>query len=351
MSNMTEKLFKKFRARVIKEAWLKALVLGLVLAFCTLFVTALLFWIINPELYWLAFVAFGGALILGTPIFYVIKYRPNEKDIAREIDDLGLEERMITMLQLESDDSFMATKQRADALNAIAKVNERSIRFTLSKAMTILLSAGFVLSSGMATITVLSDKGLLPDGNAIVEEIDPDEAVYVEVSYLIDGAGYIQGGDPEQIVLHADEEGDIEEKTTEMVTVVPDDGWAFAFWSDGYTSPTRYDRNLTDNLEVIAILIEVPKMDGPGDGEMDMEEPSQEEMEDIMLEKPEAGGAEYKEAYAIIDGQKYYRNEDVYKESLEAVIEILENEGKLEDGEQLSDELKAMLDAYYKVLK
>ena len=80
---MTEKLFKKFRARVIKEAWLKALVLGLVLAFCTLFVTALLFWIINPELYWLAFVAFGGALILGTPIFYVIKYRQNEKDIAR----------------------------------------------------------------------------------------------------------------------------------------------------------------------------------------------------------------------------------------------------------------------------
>ena len=85
MSDMTEKLFKKFRSRVLKEAWLHALVTGVVFAFFTLFVTALAFWIINPDFYWIAFVAFGAAFVLVTPIIYVLKYRPNEKDIAREI--------------------------------------------------------------------------------------------------------------------------------------------------------------------------------------------------------------------------------------------------------------------------
>lgn len=352
MSDMTEKLFEKFRARVLKEAWLKALVTGLVFAFTTLFVTALLFWIINPKLYWVAFIAFGGALILGTPIFYVIKYRPSEKDIAREIDDLGLAERMITMLQYQSDDSFMATKQREDALNAIAKVNAKSIRFKLSRVMAIVLCCGFVLSSAMATVTVLSDSGLLPDGSAVVDDvIDPDKQVYVHVSYLIDGAGYIEGGEPEQQVLHADSEGDIEEKTTEMVTVVPADGWAFAFWSDGERSPTRYDRNLTEDFEVIAILIEVPKMEGVGDGEMDPMEPGNDDIDMPNTEKPKPGGAEFKEDYYIIDGTKYYRNTDIYKECADAVIKILENEGKLENGEQLPPEIRNMLDAYFKALK
>jgi hypothetical protein len=352
MSDMTEKLFKKFRKRLEKDAWIKSLLFGFIVGFFALFITAFVFWIVNPNLFWVSFLVWLGVTVLATPIVYFIKYRPTDKDVARAMDDLGLQERMITMLQYESDDSFMATKQREDALNAIAKVNAKSIRFKLSRVMAIVLCCGFVLSSAMATVTVLSDSGLLPDGSAVVDDvIDPDKQVYVHVSYLIDGAGYIEGGEPEQQVLHADSEGDIEEKTTEMVTVVPADGWAFAFWSDGERSPTRYDRNLTEDFEVIAILIEVPKMDGVGDGEMEPMEPGNEEMDMPNTEKPMPGGAEFKEDYYIIDGTKYYRNTDIYKECADAVIKILENEGKLENGEQLPPEIRNMLDAYFKALK
>ena len=55
--------------------------------------------------------------------------------------------------------------------------------------------------------------------------------------------------------------------------------------------------------------------------------------------------------YYIIDGTKYYRNTDIYKECADAVIKILENEGKLENGEQLPPEIRNMLDAYFKALK
>jgi hypothetical protein len=228
--------------------------------------------------------------------------------------------------------------------------------------MIIMIAVSFVMGGGMTTVTYLSTKGILPSGNAIIEEITPeDPEVFVSVSYLIEGAGYIDGGEPEQLILHADCEGDLERKATETVTAVPEDGWMFICWSDGLMAPTRYDKNLVEDLEVFALLMELPPMDGQGAGAGDGEgEPGEGDAEgqdgksDQNTDDPGLqGGAsgKYEPSNQIIGGMIYYRESPVYQECYAEALRILENQGVLENGEELPPELRAVLDAYFKVIK
>ena len=106
--------------------------------------------------------------------------------------------------------------------------------------------------------------------------------------------------------------------------------------SPDVTSDQRRFRNLMKEQSDLAPLVEAYTSykranQDIEDSLMMLEEENDEEMRDMLKEE-------------LSDAKKRVAE-------LEEVIKILENEGKLEDGEQLSDELKAMLDAYYKVLK
>lgn len=273
------------------------------------------------------------------------------KAIAKRVDALGLEERILTMKQLENDDSYIAQRQREDAEKSLKSINEKMLKITVSLALIIVTPIVSVLGMGMATVAGLSSNGVLPSGSALVDEVVPDEPdEYVAVSYLIEGGGFIEGGDPEQYILKGED--------TEMVMVVPEEGWVFLMWTDGVTDPARSDKKVMEDMEVVAILIELVEMPGMGTGSGEGEpgdgppsnQPGHSDKNTNEEGMPGGASGSYEPSNQIIDGTIYYRDSDRYMEGYEEVIAILENQGVLENGEELPEELRAILEAYFNII-
>ena len=93
----TEELFKKYRSRLNKEAILRSLAFGLLVGLSALAVSAFIVWMTGFKAYWISLVVFGGVSVTAFLLFYFLKFKPSDYYIARRVDALGLEERMVTM--------------------------------------------------------------------------------------------------------------------------------------------------------------------------------------------------------------------------------------------------------------
>ena len=129
---MAGELFKKYYSRLAKEGFLKALVCGLIIGFSLLLISAAVFWLADIERFWLCIVLWAVATATATPIFYFKAFRPTIKAIAKRVDELGLEERILTMTELEKDDSYIAMRQREDAKAALKTIDAKRLKFAIS---------------------------------------------------------------------------------------------------------------------------------------------------------------------------------------------------------------------------
>ena len=134
----------KFRRRLVKNAVLRSLIAAFMIASGVLFVTALASWIFDFKAgIWLAVGLFVGSFAGGAALFYILKFRPSARDVARSIDSLGLEERIITMMELEGDDSYIAQVQRADAQAALAKADHTLLKIAVSVSLIVAVSSAW----------------------------------------------------------------------------------------------------------------------------------------------------------------------------------------------------------------
>ena len=161
---MTKKAFKDYNARLNKEAFVKSLICGLIIGFSVLLVSAIVFWLTAFNQTWLCAVIWAAATAGTTPIFYYKKFRPTVKEIAKRIDELGLEERMLTMAQFEGDNSYIAVRQREDAMHALSTVNAKLIKFVVSVPLIVTLAIVGISGTGMVTVAALSAAGVLDSG-------------------------------------------------------------------------------------------------------------------------------------------------------------------------------------------
>ena len=128
-----KKIFEKYYSRLALEGFLKALILGLIFGFAAEFIVAFATWMASYNGLWIS-IAAGVAVAAGmTALFYFKKFRPTAKQIAKRVDRLGLEERLITMTELEGDDSYIALRQREDAQKKMREVEAKEIKLRLSK--------------------------------------------------------------------------------------------------------------------------------------------------------------------------------------------------------------------------
>ncbi len=342
-----KELFDKYYSRLAKEGFLKALFSGLVIAFAFNFLVAFIFWFLDAKGLWWSLGAFVVALAVSTPLLYVKKYRPTSKQVAERIDKLGLEERMITMNQFIADDSFIAQKQREDAKIKLGSLSAGLITFVFSRVLLVGLVVSAVMGAGMTTVSSLSDEGILLSGKDVVELIIPDEPVeYVTVSYVADEGGLIEG-DEVQIL----EKGG---NATEVIAVA-EDGWTFVEWSDGVTDPYRSDYRIGEDKEFVAIFGQLGDGDGDGEGEGEGQpsdgegqpgagdEPSKSDQPSDPDAPPNNGAnGSYTENNMVLDGDTYYR--DVFEEYYNQAMEYLAK------GEDIPDELRALIQTYFDVI-
>ena len=336
--------FKKHSPKLSFEAILKSLINGLTVGFATSFVASLITWFMSINSLIVAICTFTVVATISTLLFYFIKFRTSVLSNARKLDSLGLEERLVTMIEHQNDDSYMAQIQRADAEAALSKLDTKQIKFSVSKKLISALIVFAVLASSMVTVTVVG-----PSGIELLEQIMPEQMIeYLEVTYLVEEGGEIVG-ESDQLVAKGEH--------AEPVLAVAEDGYEFIGWDDGETRPARNDRNVVDHIVVMAVFERIEEGvegddegDDEGDesgedesgepsGEGNSESPEDQQPENENPSDSKDGGGKYDDNNQIIDGKTYYRE---HLASYKALIE----EYLKEHGDNLTEEQKAIILAY-----
>lgn len=164
--------------------------------------------------------------------------------MASRIDALGLEERILTMTQLKNDNSYIACRQREDAVRSLQKFNASSIKIIVPTLMIVICCIALILGIGVATASMMSNVSLI---GLIQERYEPTLSDSFNLSYGVNGIGGRIDGNLDQII-----------KRTEngtMVQAIAEDGYVFIGWTDGYESATRIDRDVKKNISANAIFV------------------------------------------------------------------------------------------------
>lgn len=370
-------LFAQYYKRMVREGILTAAAYGLMIGAGAVFAAALACWLLHVGTIFLPLAVGAAVFLISAVLLYSLKFHPSDRDIARRIDRMGLEERTVTMLGLSKDESYMARVQRADTRERVEAVDRKQIRtaFPLLRLKTwavFTLCAVLMMSAGMVTVMGLTDSGVLPSPDIL--PTNEDRQTFFTVTYLTEGDGDILGEMEQAVPAGTD---------AQTVVAMPADGWVFVKWSDGVKDPARTDRALSEDLEVTAVFEEIA--DG-GDGEDGDDSANDDEAgddknvpDDNKTDGSSAAGSNggeggegndsgdkgdgngkgdggqqgdgkgngrgdgagggWSEGNQIIDGKINYR--DVYDSYYDQAMEIIRNGG------ELPDYLKEFIEKYY----
>ena len=344
----TKTLFQKYHERLTREGILKSVLFSFIASFILLFVSSLIFWFFGIKNFWIPIVLSTVFFAAACPIVYSKKFKPTTKAIAKRIDELGLEERLLTMTELENDTSFIAMKQREDALSALKSVNSGLIKIIVTAPVWVAFGISAVFGVGMTTASALAEKNIIKNGIAIVDP-EPDP-IYYELEYEAGEGGLIEGEIFQTVV---------EGEDGSMVIAIADEEYIFVGWSDMLEkgekaeSPDRTDLDVRGNVKVTAIFIETDETDGkpdegPKDGEADdaPDKPSEGEPSggNPSEGSGEGGGGVYEANDNIIDNNTDYG--DFYDNAYGEAMDSISKNGELSDLEK-----KIISDYYNSIAK
>lgn len=308
------KMLKKYRKSLAKEAFIRSLIWGGVIGFSVMAVLAWAFYFAGVSMAWLAPVIGIALVAAGTGILYFAKYRPTWKQVAERTDMLGLKERVVTMVEMAGDTSYMAQRQREDTALQLQALGGRKIKLQIMLVPLIVACLLAFLGVSGATVSAMSASGAVPGPDALFPGAS-EETSLVEVMYMEEGGGHIEG----ELVQIVAAGGDCTE-----VVAVADDGYVFDIWSDGVTTPERTDKGVLYSMTVYALFTELEEGAAGSEMEDSMDIAGSVDADGQM---PEGGGAggKYEEYNQVIDGETYYR--DVYQEYYEQAMQILSEGG------------------------
>lgn len=400
MENVLIKFKKKAKKQNIIKAGLCSVAISLL--FNIPFLIA--FWIMD---YKYKFIICSGIFIVGVsvlfPVLYFKKFKYTEIQLAKRIDDLGLEERVLTMIELKDNNSFIAKKQKEDTLNVLktVEVNDLkgkyrkqsflSIFSTVLASFVITLSLMFpnireiIIAHGEPKYTIeVSAEGLgfVIDYskyenqsliNAIskkqeqdkIDKINNKEIIElkqfptafsnrISVNYRcfedIDATVVLDGANFEDISYR------IKSDETHILMALPYKGYVFIGWSDGCASPFREIDDYSSDL--IALFDEVSSVgentpdkqeepgdkDGSADSESDGIGPEGDGTGKTNNDDSWGDGAKGSPANQVINGETYYG--DIFNQSYQEAVERIKNDTNLTDAQK-----KAITDYFESIRK
>lgn len=334
----SQDLLGKYRSRLAKEGWLRSALCGLSTGFGADILCAAGFWVFGIKQFWVFIVVFAAVTAIATPLFYYGRFKSSRRQVASRIDMLGLEERILTMTQFENDDSYIARRQREDAMNALRSVNESFVKIAVSASMVVVCCVTCVLGVGATTASALSDKSLLD----LIREKKEEEEALANTFYLTygvkDNVGGRVDGELEQSVRGG------EAGTT--VQAVAEDGYIFIGWTDGYEDATRTDVDVKKDVTVNAVFVEAENNDEddqteeekgegePGEGSSSTQQPGEpsDPSDSGDGTGDGAGSGADSASNQVIDGSTYYGDE--YSGSLSDAQDSMNSDSNLSGDEK-----------------
>ena len=140
------KNLKKYIDKIKVESIIKSIIYGFIIGLIFVCLLSFILYLFKTKQVLIVIVL--GVLItcVSSYLIYQKVFVPSINKVANRIDELGLEERIITMVENEDKDSYIYQKQREDALFKLDNVKTTEIKFKFSKYMFIVLGAVLVLS-------------------------------------------------------------------------------------------------------------------------------------------------------------------------------------------------------------
>ena len=126
-----KKIFGKYHNRLIVEAVIKTLIYCLTAGFAASFATVCVSRLARFDGAFLALMIGMAVFVFPAIFIYFKKLRPSAGRVASRIDRLGLEERVVTMLELDGESSFMAVKQREDAKGMLKRTSPKQLKIKI----------------------------------------------------------------------------------------------------------------------------------------------------------------------------------------------------------------------------
>lgn len=400
MENVLIEFKKKAKKQNIIKAGLCSVAISLL--FNIPFLIA--FWIMD---YKYKFIICAGIFIVGIsvlfPVLYFKKFKYTEIQLAKRIDDLGLEERVLTMIELKDNNSFIAKKQKEDTLNVLKTVEANDLKGKYKKqsflsifstalaSLVISLSLMFpniretIIAHGEPKYTIevsAEGFGFVIDYskyenqsliNAVskkqeqdqIDKINNKEIVElkqfptafsnrISVNYRcfedIDATMVLDGANFEDISYR------IKSDETHILMALPYKGYVFIGWSDGCVSPFREIDNYSTDL--IALFDEVSSVgenmpdkqeepgdkDGSADSESDGIGPEGNGTGKTNNDDSWGDGAKGSPANQVINGETYYG--DIFNQSYQEAVERIKNDTNLTDAQK-----KAITDYFESIRK
>jgi len=143
--------FKKYYQKLIIEAVVKSALLGVAFGLAAggvFSALALMFSFNGVWTIWVSVFLGVATAGIGSAFLYFNRFKPSFHEAAARVDQTGLEERMITMLELGDSETYIAQKQREDGRAKISGVTPKMMqyRFPLYAFIAIGLAAVFGIS-------------------------------------------------------------------------------------------------------------------------------------------------------------------------------------------------------------
>ena len=333
-------LLKNYKSRLAKEGWLKAALCGMSVGFSADILCATAFWVFGIKLFWICILVFAAVTAIATPLFYFCRFKNSRRQVASRVDMLGLEERILTMTQFENDDSYIARRQREDAMNALKSVNSSFIKIAVSASMVVACCVTLVLGVGATTASAVADKSLMDLIREKQEEKDAIENTFHLTYGVKDSVGGRVDGELKQTVKGGE--------AGKTVQAVADDGYVFVGWTDGYVDATRTDADVKKDVTVNAVFVEIEDNEeddetleekgegeqgnGNSDGPQQPGDPSDGNGGSNDEAGDSAGAGADAASNQVIDGSTYYGDE--YSGSLSDAQDSMNSDSNLSGDEK-----------------
>lgn len=173
-------LVKKYYHKLIIEALIKSVSISLVIGLILALIVKLISFIIHKDLTLIAIICGLIVVLINSVILYFLKFKPNLEEVSARVDALGLDERVITMLDIERKnlDSFIVKKQQEDAKAKLKNVSVKQLKLKWFTLPTIICLILIPISAGSLYIPIPSNSppssSITPseEDKEILEEIE-----------------------------------------------------------------------------------------------------------------------------------------------------------------------------------
>lgn len=170
-----EEMLEKYRAKVKREAVIKSAALAAACGFLlSVIVSAVSFATLYNTLYIALGVWAAASVGLGF-LFYFLLFRTDLKQTAERVDGIGLEERVLTMVELRGESGVLAEKQREDTKTTLSGVSVKQMKTGIPKLLLIGLALIAVVSIFMMSYSTVLAVKAEEARSGITDEEKPSE--------------------------------------------------------------------------------------------------------------------------------------------------------------------------------